>query len=92
MLLCPHNPHYHRYAALVLTYILNKFSGYGNFATVTFKGRLFCLIFGIIGIPFMLSVLADVGGIFAGILQIAWNKNKNRIKMIAKKMQIEKYR
>ena len=67
-------------------------SGYGNFATVTFKGRLFCLIFGIIGIPFMLSVLADVGGIFAGILQIAWNKNKNRIKLIARKLQLEKHR
>lgn len=69
-----------------------QFSGYGNFATVTFKGRFFCLIFGIIGIPFMLSVLADVGGIFAGILQIAWNKNKNRIKMVAKKLQLEKHR
>ena len=72
--------------------IFNKFPGYGNFATVTFKGRFFCLIFGIIGIPFMLSVLADVGGIFAGILQIAWKKNKNRIKMIAKKLQLEKHR
>ena len=30
-------------------------SGYGNFATKTFGGRLFCLLFGIIGIPFMLS-------------------------------------
>ena len=40
----------------------------------------------------MLSVLADVGGIFAGILQIAWKKNKNRIKMIAKKLQLEKHR
>jgi hypothetical protein len=30
-------------------------SGYGNFAAVTFAGRLFCLLFGIIGIPFMLS-------------------------------------
>ena len=29
--------------------------GYGNFAAVTFAGRLFCLLFGIIGIPFMLS-------------------------------------
>jgi hypothetical protein len=34
-------------------------SGYGNFAAVTFAGRLFCLLFGIIGIPFMLSGQED---------------------------------
>ena len=47
-----------------------RFSGYGNFAARTFSGRLFCLLFGIIGIPFMLCVLADVGGIMAGLLQV----------------------
>ena len=46
------------------------FLGYGNFAARTFSGRLFCLLFGIIGIPFMLCVLADVGGIMAGLLQV----------------------
>ena len=45
--------------------------GYGNFAAETFGGRLFCLFFGIIGIPFMLSVLADVGGIMAELLQVS---------------------
>ena len=62
--------------------------GYGNFAVETFGGRLFCLLFGIIGIPFMLSVLADVGGIFAGILQLAWGNNKDRIRLIAEKLHI----
>ena len=38
----------------------------------------------------MLSVLADVGGIFAGILQLAWDKNKTRLSMIAKKLHLLK--
>ena len=61
-------------------------AGYGNFAAETFEGRFFCLFFGIIGIPFMLSVLADVGGIFAGILQLAWDKNKTRLLLLARKL------
>ena len=56
--------------------------GYGNFAAETFEGRFFCLFFGIIGIPFMLSVLADVGGIFAGILQEEWATGFLRMEMI----------
>ena len=63
-------------------------SGYGNFAAETFEGRFFCLLFGIIGIPFMLSVLADVGGIFAGILQLGWEKNKTRLVMLARKLHL----
>ena len=35
-------------------------SGYGNFATETTGGRVFVLLFGIIGIPFMLSVLGQI--------------------------------
>ena len=65
-------------------------AGYGNFAVETFEGRFFCLFFGIIGIPFMLSVLADVGGIFAGILQLAWDKNKTRLILIARKLHLLK--
>ena len=63
-------------------------AGYGNFAAETFEGRFFCLFFGIIGIPFMLSVLADVGGIFAGILQLAWDKNKTRLLLLARKLHL----
>ena len=44
--------------------------GYGNVATKTIGGRVFCLLFGIVGIPFMLSVLADVGGLLAGVMQV----------------------
>merc|ERR1719239_909810 len=56
--------------------------GYGNFAAETFGGRLFCLFFGIVGIPLMLSVLADVGGLMAGILQVTWGNNKDRLRML----------
>ena len=38
----------------------------------------------------MLSVLADVGGIFAGILQLAWDKNKTRLILIARKLHLIK--
>ena len=69
---------------------LKLFAGYGNFAVETFEGRFFCLFFGIIGIPLMLSVLADVGGIFAGILQLAWDKNKSRLTLIARKLHLLK--
>ena len=62
--------------------------GYGNFAAETFGGRLFCLIFGIIGIPLMLSVLADVGGLMAEGLEVAWEKNKERVIKLAEKMHI----
>ena len=67
-------------------------TGYGNFATSTFWGRMFCLGFGIIGIPFMLSVLADVGGLMAEGIEYAWLTNKNRIKLIAEKLKLIKPR
>ena len=71
---------------------LNTIQGYGNFATSTFWGRMFCLLFGIIGIPFMLSVLADVGGLMAEGIEYAWLSNKDRIKMIAEKLKLSKPR
>ena len=37
------------------------FSGYGNIAPVTTTGRVFCILFAIVGIPFTLSVIADIG-------------------------------
>ena len=77
-------------AAQLLSAVCQCFigAGYGNFAAETFEGRFFCLFFGIIGIPFMLSVLADVGGIFAGILQLAWDKNKTRLLLLARKLHL----
>ena len=62
--------------------------GYGNIAPVTFPGRLFCLLFGMIGIPFTLSVIADVGGLFATLVSTLWNKNKNKVKPLMEKISI----
>ncbi len=50
--------------------------GYGNIAPVTTGGRVFCILFAIIGIPFTLSVIADVGQIAATIVTTLWAKAK----------------
>jgi len=62
--------------------------GYGNFAPVTFPGRLFCIFFAIVGIPFTLSVIADVGQIFATLMTTIWDKYKDRIKPVMEKYKI----
>lgn len=36
-------------------------SGYGNIVPVTTSGRGFCMLFALIGIPFTLTVIADLG-------------------------------
>ena len=42
--------------------------GYGNISPVTLPGRIFCILFAIIGIPFTLSVMADIGQLLATII------------------------
>lgn len=64
--------------------------GYGNIAPVTFFGRLFCMLFAIIGIPFTLSVVADVGQLFATLLSTIWDKYKDKIQPIIDKFKKEK--
>ncbi|XP_066905477.1 TWiK family of potassium channels protein 7 [Halyomorpha halys] len=51
------------FASTVLTTI-----GYGNIAPVTTAGRVFCLLFALIGIPLCLTVIADLGIVVAGSL------------------------
>ncbi|KAJ6640699.1 Potassium channel subfamily K member 5 [Pseudolycoriella hygida] len=48
------------FSSTVLTTI-----GYGNIVPVTTSGRTFCMFFALIGIPFTLTVIADLGRIFA---------------------------
>ena len=52
---------------------------------------MFCLFFGIIGIPFTLSVIADVGGIFANILGKFWKVNGKSIRNLAEKFYKKNY-
>ncbi|CAO1376216.1 unnamed protein product [Diamesa serratosioi] len=53
--------------------------GYGNIVPETFNGRLFCIVFALIGIPFTLTVIADYGKIMA-----------NTVSTIAKKCVCKK--
>lgn len=51
--------------------------GYGNIVPETFEGRLFCILFAIIGIPFTLTVIADYGNIFANSVSVLAKKCKS---------------
>ncbi|XP_030023576.2 TWiK family of potassium channels protein 7 [Manduca sexta] len=48
------------FSSTVLTTI-----GYGNIVPETFWGRLFCIAYALIGIPLTLTVIADLGRVFA---------------------------
>lgn len=61
--------------------------GYGNIAPVTTAGRVFCILFAIVGIPFTLSVIADVGQIFATLVSTLWKKYKHLIEPIKAKIK-----
>lgn len=49
----------------LFSHILHPKKGYGNIVPVTDGGRAFCIIFALIGIPFTLTVIADLGRVFA---------------------------
>ncbi len=63
------------------------FLGYGNIAPVSVAGRVFCILFAIVGIPFTLSVIADVGQIFATLVSAFWERYKHIIKPMVKRVQ-----
>ncbi|KAK9870272.1 hypothetical protein WA026_006360 [Henosepilachna vigintioctopunctata] len=48
------------FSSTVLTTI-----GYGNITPETTEGRIFCIVFALIGIPLTLTVIADLGRLFA---------------------------
>jgi hypothetical protein len=50
------------------------FLGYGNIAPVTTAGRIFCIVFALIGIPLTLTVIADWGRLFATCVSILFKK------------------
>jgi len=62
--------------------------GYGNISPVTQQGRLFCIFFAIIGIPFTLSVLTDLGQILATIISKVWKQYTQKIKPLLEKYKI----
>ncbi|XP_047738942.1 potassium channel subfamily K member 18 [Hyalella azteca] len=59
------------FACTVITTI-----GYGNMAPVTPEGRLFCILYGFIGIPLTLSVIAALGNLFANAVSVTGARGK----------------
>ncbi|XP_041973173.1 TWiK family of potassium channels protein 7 isoform X1 [Aricia agestis] len=53
------------FSSTVLTTI-----GYGNIVPVTFWGRLFCIAYALVGIPLTLTVIADLGRVFATVVSV----------------------
>ncbi|XP_045108569.1 potassium channel subfamily K member 1-like [Portunus trituberculatus] len=53
--------------------------GYGNQAPVTFWGRLFCILFGFIGIPVTLSVISELGTFFANLVSRVYFKLRDLV-------------
>uniref|UniRef100_A0A914RGC9 Potassium channel domain-containing protein n=1 Tax=Parascaris equorum TaxID=6256 RepID=A0A914RGC9_PAREQ len=53
--------------ALIFTYTVITTVGYGHIAPITFEGRLFCIIYGLIGVPLTLLTIADLGMFFSKI-------------------------
>ena len=47
---------------------------------------MFCLLFALVGIPFTLSVIADVGGIFANLLSQFWKVHGPTVRKIVGKL------
>lgn len=45
-------------------------TGYGNIVPETFWGRLFCIAYALIGIPLTLTVIADLGRVFATVVSV----------------------
>ena len=58
--------------------------GYGHIAPVTTGGRAFCIMFAMIGIPFTLTVLADIGQIFATLVSTVGAKVKLMFQPVTK--------
>ena len=66
--------------------------GYGNIAPVTLPGRIFCVVFAIVGVPFTLSVIADVGQILATIVNKLARNYRDNIKPVLIKYNILRQR
>lgn len=47
-------------------------TGYGNMAPKTHSGRVFCIFFALIGIPFTLTVIADLGKLMASAVSSSY--------------------
>lgn len=55
------------------------FAGYGNFAPVTNEGKIATIVYGTIGIPLCLILLADLGNLIAKLVKHGVKKVKKQI-------------
>uniref|UniRef100_A0AC35FJI3 Potassium channel domain-containing protein n=1 Tax=Panagrolaimus sp. PS1159 TaxID=55785 RepID=A0AC35FJI3_9BILA len=55
--------------AVVFSYTVITTIGYGHVAPVSFKGRLFCIFYGLVGIPLTLLTIADIGMFLSKIVK-----------------------
>ncbi|KAH7721362.1 Protein EGL-23 a [Aphelenchoides avenae] len=59
--------------AVLFSFTIITTIGYGNVAPKTHEGRLFCILYGLIGIPFTLLAIADLGKFLSEMLD-GWQK------------------
>ncbi|MFH4978073.1 hypothetical protein AB6A40_004782 [Gnathostoma spinigerum] len=55
--------------AVLFSFTVITTIGYGHVAPRTFAGRLFCIIYGLFGIPFTLLAIADLGKFLSELLE-----------------------
>ncbi|KAK0399719.1 hypothetical protein QR680_003178 [Steinernema hermaphroditum] len=56
--------------AVIFAFTVITTIGYGHVAPVTTEGRLFCIIYGLIGVPFTLLTIADIGMFLSRVLRL----------------------
>ncbi|KAK6750922.1 hypothetical protein RB195_002720 [Necator americanus] len=59
--------------SLIFAFTVITTIGYGHIAPETFYGRLFCIVYGLIGVPFTLLTVADLGMFLSVVLRKATN-------------------
>ncbi|EYC11146.1 hypothetical protein Y032_0052g2247 [Ancylostoma ceylanicum] len=59
--------------SLIFAFTVITTIGYGHVAPETFYGRLFCIVYGLIGVPLTLLTIADLGMFLAILLRKATN-------------------
>ncbi|XGW26177.1 hypothetical protein V3C99_007075 [Haemonchus contortus] len=77
--------------ALIFTFSVITTIGYGHIAPETFYGRLFCIFFGLVGVPLTLLTVADLGMFISMIMRQAVAKVSslyNRFKWRPTKVQL----
>ncbi|KAL6738368.1 hypothetical protein Aduo_011923 [Ancylostoma duodenale] len=59
--------------SLIFAFTVITTIGYGHVAPETFNGRLFCIVYGLIGVPLTLLTIADLGMFLAILLRKSTN-------------------